>query len=51
LALLDKLSIFLKVTAGYYTLQRPFEEEDLAAKFNKTRVFRYIIFLYHALKN
>jgi hypothetical protein len=48
---MDKLSIFLKVTAGYYNLIRPFEEEDLSSKYKNSRVFRFIIYRYSALKN
>lgn len=48
---MDKLSIFLKVSAGFYNLVRPYEEVDLFAKYKQSRVFSYIIHLYTALKN
>lgn len=47
----DKLAIFLKVTAGYYNLSRPFQEENLQQKYKSSRVFKYITHLYASLKN
>jgi hypothetical protein len=48
---MDKLSIYLKLSAGHYNVTRPYEEEDLHSKFQNSRVFRYVIHLYDALKN
>lgn len=49
--LMDKLSIFLKVTAGHYNVIRPYEEEEFHIRYKTSQMLGYISHLYTALKS
>jgi hypothetical protein len=51
LELLDKISVFLKISSGTYNLVRPFEEESLMTKYKNAQIFPYLIYLFNVLKN